>query len=71
MYLIGSMLVMFIILLGLIFGIGLPVLAKQFLYTKMRKKRVDCSPWLWALVAGLVPCFIGVVVYLIIRKTIR
>ncbi|MEE0515536.1 MAG: hypothetical protein UC961_07795 [Emergencia sp.] len=67
MYLIGSMLVMFIILLGLIFGIGLPVLAAVLVY-KDAKKRVDCSPWLWALVAGLVPCFIGVVVYLIIRK---
>ena len=47
--------------------VRLPVLAAVLVY-KDAKKRVDCSPWLWALVAGLVPCFIGVVVYLIIRK---
>ena len=40
MYLIGSMLVMFIILLGLIFGIGLPVLAAVLVY-KDAKKRVE------------------------------
>lgn len=67
MYLIGSMLILFIILLGLVFGIVLPVLAAVLVY-RDAKKRVDCSPWLWALVAGLVPCFIGVVVYLIVRK---
>ncbi len=31
-------------------------------------KRVDCSPWLWTLVALLVPYFAGLIVYLIVRK---
>ena len=32
------------------------------------KKRVDCSPVLFALLAALAPLFIGVIVYMIIRK---
>jgi hypothetical protein len=28
----------------------------------------DMEPWLWALVAALVPCFLGLIAYLIARK---
>ena len=67
MYFIGSMLAVFLIPLILIFSFGLPILAAVLVY-KDAAKRVDCSPWLWAIVAALAPCFIGVIVYLIIRK---
>jgi len=30
-------------------------------------KRVDCNPWLWALIAALAPSFVGLIIYLIIR----
>ncbi len=67
MYFIGSLLVVFLIPLILIFTFGVPILSAVLVY-KDAAKRVDCSPWLWALVAALAPCFIGVIVYLIIRK---
>lgn len=67
MYFIGSMLAVLLIPLILIFTFGLPILAAVLVY-KDAAKRVDCSPWLWAIVAALAPCFIGVIVYLIIRK---
>ena len=67
MYFIGSMLAVIIIPLIFIFAFGLPILAGVLVY-RDANKRVDCSPWLWALVAALVPSFIGVIVYLIIRR---
>ena len=30
-------------------------------------KRIDCNPWLWALIAALAPSFVGLIIYLIIR----
>ena len=31
-------------------------------------KRMDCNPWLWALIAALAPSFVGLIIYLIIRN---
>jgi len=67
MYFIGSLLAVFLIPLIFIFTLGVPILSAVLVY-KDAVKRVDCSPWLWALVAALAPCFMGVIVYLIIRK---
>lgn len=67
MYLIGSVLAIIFLVLIAVFGLGLPILAAVLVY-RDASKRLDCSPWLWALVAALAPCFIGVIVYLIIRK---
>jgi len=64
---IGSIFMILIIPLILIFALGVPILLAVLVY-RDANKRVDCSPWLWALVAALVPSFIGVIVYLIIRR---
>lgn len=67
MYFVGTAVVFLFGLLALAVGIGLPILAAVLVY-KDAKRRVDSSPGLWALVAGLAPCFVGVIVYLIVRK---
>ena len=67
MYFIGSVIFLLIIGLVLIFSIGLPILAAILVYHDANKRR-DCSPWLWALAAAFVPCYIGVIIYLVIRK---
>ena len=67
MYFVGSMFVVLLIPLILIFVFGIPVLL-AFLVYRDANKRIDCSPWLWALVAALGPSFIGAIVYLIIRR---
>lgn len=64
---IGSIFMILIIPLILIFTLGIPVLLAVLVY-RDANKRVDCSPWLWALVAALVPSFIGAIVYLIVRR---
>lgn len=64
---IGSIFMILIIPLMLIFAFGIPVLLAVLVY-RDANKRMDCSPWLWALVAALVPSFIGVIVYLIVRR---
>jgi len=46
---------------------GIPILVGVLVY-RDANKRVDCSPWLWALVAALVPSFIGLIIYAIIRR---
>ena len=67
MYLLGSVFILLIMGLILIFAVGLPILAAILVYHDANK-RIDCSPWLWALAAAFVPCYIGVIIYLIIRK---
>lgn len=67
MFLVGSMLMILLIPVILLFSLGLPVLIGVCVY-RDASKRVDCTPMLWALVAALVPSFIGLVIYLIIRK---
>lgn len=52
------------IMIFLVFGI--PILV-GFLVYRDANKRVDCNPWLWALIAALVPSFIGLIIYAIIR----
>ena len=51
---IGSIFMILIIPLILIFALGVPILLAVLVY-RDANKRVDCSPWLWALVAALVP----------------
>ncbi len=46
---------------------GIPIVVGVLVY-RDANKRVDCSPWLWALVAALVPSFIGLIIYAIIRR---
>ncbi len=67
MFFVGSMLMVLLIPVILLFSLGLPVLIGVCVY-RDASKRVDCTPMLWALVAALVPSFIGLVIYLIIRK---
>ena len=63
----GAFAVLMIIPVILIFTIGIPIVIAVCVY-KDADKRVDCSPWLWALVAALVPSYLGLVVYLVIRR---
>ncbi|MGF6375743.1 ABC-type phosphate transport system permease subunit [Clostridiales Family XIII bacterium PM5-7] len=63
----GGMFLLFFIPIMLLLSVGLPVIIGVCVY-RDASKRVDCSPWLWALVAALVPSCIGLIVYLIIRK---
>lgn len=51
----------------LFIGLGLPVLIGILVY-RDAKKREDISPALWGLVAALAPCYIGLIVYLVIRR---
>ena len=46
---------------------GIPIIVGILVY-RDANKRVDCSPWLWAMVAALVPSFIGLIIYAIIRR---
>lgn len=46
---------------------GIPIIVGVLVY-RDANKRVDCSPWLWALIAALVPSFIGLIIYAIIRR---
>lgn len=58
---------LFLIPIALIIAVGIPVAIGILVYRDARK-RVDCTPILWALVAALAPCYIGLILYLIIRK---
>lgn len=46
---------------------GIPIIVGILVY-RDANKRVDCSPWMWALIAALVPSFIGLIIYAIIRR---
>lgn len=63
----GALAVLMVIPLVLIFTIGIPIIIAVCVY-RDADKRVDCSPWLWALVAALVPSYLGLIVYLIVRR---
>ena len=65
--LIGSLFLLMLIPLVLLFTVGIPIIIGICVY-RDASRRVDCSPWLWALVAALVPSCIGLVVYLIVRR---
>ena len=67
MYFLSSIFIILLIPVILLFSIALPILIGVCVY-RDASKRVDCSPLLWALVAALVPSFIGLVIYLIIRR---
>lgn len=64
---VGGLLILLIIPCVILFTIGIPIIIGVCVY-KDADKRIDCNPWLWALVAALVPSFIGLVVYMIIRR---
>lgn len=63
----GTLAILMAIPLILIFTIGIPIIIAVCVY-RDADKRVDCSPWLWALVAALVPSYLGLIVYLIVRR---
>lgn len=63
----GTLIFLLMVPLILLFVIGIPIIIAVCVY-KDASKRVDCSPWLWALVAALVPSFIGLLVYMVVRK---
>lgn len=63
----SSLLILLFIPVALLISVGIPLIIGVVVY-RDANKRVDCSPWLWALVAALVPSFVGVVIYLIIRN---
>lgn len=67
MFFLSSIFVVLLVPVILLFSLGLPILIGVCVY-RDASKRVDCSPMLWALVAALVPSFIGLVIYLIIRR---
>ena len=46
---------------------GVPVIIGIVVY-RDANKRVDCNPWLWAFIAALIPSFVGLVIYAIIRN---
>ena len=47
-------------------ALAIPLLVGILVY-RDADKRVDCNPWLWALIAALAPSFVGLIIYLIIR----
>lgn len=47
-------------------ALAIPLLVGILVY-RDANKRVDCNPWLWALIAALAPSFVGLIIYLIIR----
>lgn len=55
-----------ILLLVALFALVIPLVIGILVY-KDADKRVDCNPWLWALIAALAPSLVGLIIYLIIR----
>ena len=53
-------------LLVFLCALAIPLLVGILVY-RDADKRVDCNPWLWALIAALAPSFVGLIIYLIIR----
>lgn len=52
---------------GALFGIFVAVTLGMFVYHDAKKRGME--PLLWALVAAVVPYFVGFVVYLVVRQT--
>ena len=50
-----------------LFVLAIPLIIGIVVY-KDADKRVDCNPWLWALIAALAPSLVGVIIYLIVRS---
>lgn len=63
----GVLIFLLLLPLSLIIAFGIPILIAVFVY-RDASKREDCSPGLWALVAALVPSFIGLVIYMLVRN---
>lgn len=59
--------VMAIFLLVALIALVIPLTIGVLVY-RDADKRVDCNPWLWALIAALAPSFVGLIIYLIIRN---
>ena len=57
---------MSVFLLVFLCALAIPLLVGVLVY-RDADKRVDCNPWLWALIAALAPSFVGLIIYLIIR----
>ena len=57
---------MFFLIVALI-ALVIPITVGVLVY-RDAEKRVDCNPWLWALIAALAPSFVGLIIYLIIRN---
>ena len=57
---------MSVFLLVFLCALAIPLLVGILVY-RDADKRVDCNPWLWALIAALAPSFVGLIIYLIIR----
>ena len=55
-----------VFLLVALCALAIPLLVGILVY-RDADKRVDCNPWLWALIAALAPSFVGLIIYLIIR----
>ncbi len=47
-------------------ALAIPLLVGILVY-RDADKRVDCNPWLWALIAALAPSLVGLIIYLIVR----
>lgn len=58
--------VMMCFLMVALIAMVIPVTVGVLVY-RDADKRVDCNPWLWALIAALAPSFVGLIIYLIIR----
>ena len=63
----ATIFILAIIPVMLFLAFGIPIIVGVLVY-RDANKRVDCSPWLWALIAALVPSFIGLIIYAIIRR---
>ena len=60
-------LVLMIALVTLLCTLAIPLLIGILVY-RDADQRVDCNPWLWALIAALAPSFVGLIIYLVIRE---
>ena len=54
-----------VLLLGLLIGIGLPVLIGVYVYRDAKARGMDAA--LWTIIAVLAPSLIGLIVYLVVR----
>lgn len=55
-----------VFLLVFLCALAIPLLVGILVY-RDADKRVDCNPWLWALIAALAPSFVGLIIYLVVR----
>lgn len=56
----------FAVMLMILFNLAIPICIAVFVYQDAKKRGME--PILWALVAALVPSFIGLIIYLIVRS---